>query len=69
VLRYALDGAALEEAAWADWDAGGRLLVATTAGSLEVREPAGGEWRTTWSHDLRDLEPDPAEAPAWARRW
>jgi hypothetical protein len=69
VLRYALDGAPLDDAAWADWDAGGRLLVATTAGALEVREPAGDQWRTTWSHDLGELEPDPAEAPAWACRW
>lgn len=69
LLRYTIDGSPLEDAAWADWDAGGRLLVATTDGALEVREPAGGGWQTTWSHDLRGLEPDPIEAPDWARRW
>jgi hypothetical protein len=69
LLRYSIDGAPLEDAAWADWDVAGRLLVATAAGALEVREPAGAGWRTTWSHDLCGLEPDPAEAPAWARRW
>jgi hypothetical protein len=69
VLRYALDGVPLEDAAWADWDAAGRLLVATTAGAIEIREPSFAAWRVTWSHDLSALEPDPVEAPAWASRW
>jgi len=29
---------ALEDVQWADWDADGRLLVATRAGRLEVRD-------------------------------
>ena len=59
----------LDDVGWADWDARGRLLVATRAGQIQVREPAAGTWSTAWSHDLNGLEPDPTEAPAWARTW
>ena len=59
----------LDDVGWADWDPNGRLLVATRGGEIQVREPVAGRWRTTWSHDLNGLEPDPAEAPAWARSW
>ena len=59
----------LEDVRWADWDARARLLVATLGGEIQIREPDAGSWRTTWSHDLNGLEPDPQEAPAWARSW
>ena len=58
----------LDDVGWADWDARGRLLVATRNGAIEVRE-AGSGWGPTWSRDLGGLEPDPREAPAWARTW
>jgi len=72
-IHYALevqdDLSALPNVAWADWDRAGRLLIATVAGELRIAEvtPAGLE--TVWSHDLSQLEPAPARAPEWARRW
>lgn len=72
-INYALerDGelGALPFAAWADWDRGGRLLVATVEGELRLAEitPAGIEM--VWSHDLSQLEPKPVRAPEWARHW
>ena len=57
----------LPEIAWADWDAKGRLLVATTAGVLEVRDLRGSG--PIWSVDLNGLNPDPQPAPEWAGRW
>lgn len=59
----------LDDVGWADWDAEGGLLVATPGGEIQIREPSGGTWSTTWSHDLNGLEPDPMEAPPWARAW
>jgi hypothetical protein len=59
----------LEDVGWADWDVTGRLLVATRGGEIQVRERTDGTWRTTWSRDLNGLEPDPVEAPLWARTW
>jgi hypothetical protein len=59
----------LPEAAWADWDGSGRLLVATRAGELEVRRCNGGVQERIWSADLRGLAPDPQPAPPWAGRW
>jgi hypothetical protein len=69
LLRYELDRAPLDDAAWADWDADGRLLVATESGWIEVRKPRGGGLAATWAHDLNGLEPAPAPAPGWAERW
>ena len=59
--------APLPEAAWADWDRAGRLLVATREGALGIREPRGDGWREIWSQDLRGITPQPIEAPAWAQ--
>jgi len=69
LLRYELDGAPIDGVVWADWDATGRLLVATDSGRIEVRERRDGGTAITWSHDLNELEPAPAPAPAWAERW
>jgi hypothetical protein len=70
LLRYQLDGEPLGGVAWADWDAAGRLLVATVGGRIEIRERLeGGGLATTWTHDLNALEPDPGQAPGWAQRW
>ena len=74
-LEYGLDDGRgltpLADAAWADWDDRGRLLVATTSGSLEVRTPlaAGRRWKTAWTRDLNGLSPEPRPSPGWARRW
>jgi hypothetical protein len=59
----------LPEAAWADWDHAGRLLVATRDGAVCIREPRGDDWPQIWSQDLRHLTPEPTAAPAWAQRW
>lgn len=64
------DGEAeLLDVQWADWDAGGRLLVATTSGVLEVRERAAGRATTVFRHNLSALTPDPRPTPGWARAW
>ncbi|GAA0442810.1 hypothetical protein Acor_82150 [Acrocarpospora corrugata] len=65
----------LPDAAWADWDHGGRLLLATREGRVAIHEQKTvqdrrkGTWTETWTHDLRDLEPAPAPAPDWAEGW
>ncbi|WP_433439873.1 hypothetical protein [Nonomuraea sp. CA-141351] len=59
----------LPEAAWADWDNEGRLLMATRDGAVKIIEQRSGTWAQTWSHDLRDLTPDPAPSPTWAQAW
>ncbi len=70
-LRYELRSANLthhlEDVQWADWDAEGRLLVATVEGQLQIRDAAG---RTVlWEADEGALEPDPAPPPAEASTW
>ncbi len=59
----------LNDVQWADWDAGGRLLVATTNGRLQVRETNGAGMRVVQEHDLAALRPKPIEPPAWAVEW
>jgi hypothetical protein len=59
----------LEHVQWADWDRTGRLLVATTTGRLQVREEPWDETSATWSIDLSEDRPAPAEPPSIARRW
>jgi hypothetical protein len=55
---------------WADWDHRGRLLLATTAGSLRIHEPDGGHLGPPLvEHDLVPLVPDPQPPPASATRW
>jgi hypothetical protein len=73
-LQYLLEESAgritpLPEAAWADWDHAGRLLVATRDGAVCIREVRGDVWQETWSQDLRGLTPAPTAAPAWAQQW
>lgn len=79
-LEHAIDGRApsfeiqlpsgirkpLVEAAWADWDQRGRLLIATKQGALRVAELRGDELSTVQEHDLSDMTPNPQPAPAWA---
>jgi hypothetical protein len=54
---------------WADWDAQGRLLVATRNGRLEVRTLGGDRVDIQPVADLSLLEPDPAPPPPWAGHW
>ena len=59
----------LDDLQWADWDAEGRLLVATRSGKLQVRnlDTAGPE--VLFEEDLSILEPNPVPPPDWAQRW
>jgi hypothetical protein len=59
----------LEGLQWADWDAEGRLLVATRAGRLEVRRLADPRPALEFEADLAALAPSPAPAPEWAQHW
>ena len=68
---YALDEGcgqrALDGVQWADWAPDGRLLVATTAGELQVRDPDGGG--VAWRTDLAGREPESTSPPPEASRW
>jgi hypothetical protein len=67
---YWLDGQEieiLEGVQWADWDARGRLLVATTDGWLETWSP--GDWSRKLIVDVGNMQPDPQPAPRWASEW
>ena len=55
----------LSDAAWAEWDHSGRLLVATKDGHLTIREPSAG-LPMIEDHDLTGLKPTPMPAPEWA---
>lgn len=70
---YAIvDGAVqrqLDAVQWADWDRAGRLLVATRAGQLEVRDEPFSAADIVWSADLAPLRPDPQAPPPESGRW
>ena len=57
----------LDHVQWADWDAQGRLLVATDEGRLQIRDGANGS--VQWEADENAFEPDPAPPPAEASVW
>jgi hypothetical protein len=59
----------LDDVQWADWAQDGRLLVATRAGELQVREVADPRVPAGVVADLSRLEPTPEAPPAAARRW
>lgn len=59
----------LDELQWADWDAGGRLLAATRAGCLQVREAIDDFTSPVFEFDLTTLAPDASEPPQEARSW
>jgi hypothetical protein len=62
-------GLPFDDAQWADWDATGRLLVATTAGRLQIREDKRGAWAVTSEVALGGVTPEPVPPPAEAARW
>ncbi len=72
-VRYAIadgdDIELLDDLQWADWDAEGRLLVATRDGRIQIRELRDGLARVVFEVDLNAFTPDPQPAPAEARRW
>src|SRR5262249_51336567 len=57
----------LEAAQWADWDAEGRLLVATEEGRLQIRDGADAA-TVAWEHDLSSLSPAPTPPPEEAKQ-
>jgi hypothetical protein len=56
----------LEDVQWADWDADGRLLVATGDGRLQIRNDGGD---VLWEADEGSAAPDPSPPPAEASSW
>jgi hypothetical protein len=52
---------------WAEWDANGRLLVATDTGRLQIRDGAGDA--VLWETDEGSATPDPSPPPAEASTW
>jgi hypothetical protein len=59
----------LADAQWADRDADGRLLVATTDGKLQVRDYSKRSLSVRSEVDLRALMPSPSPPPQEAHRW
>ncbi|HXU90882.1 MAG TPA: hypothetical protein VFQ62_18720 [Methylomirabilota bacterium] len=60
---------ALDDAQWADWDADGRLLVATRNGRLQIRELSARGFRVVSETDAAAETPHPEAPPAEALRW
>ncbi len=70
----------LPDVVWADWDRQGRLLVATAAGALEIRDVAPGASAASQavadaglsyvtSVSLAGIRPAPTPSPLSAQRW
>jgi hypothetical protein len=57
----------LDDVQWADWDAEGRLLVATGDGRVQIR--AADAASVVWEADEGAFEPDPAPPPEEAANW
>ena len=66
-LRSAISRGHLEDVQWAEWDASGRLLVATDDGRLQIRDVVDGSvsGRRTRARSGRIPTPPPAEASIW----
>jgi len=73
VAEYALvqrdTSVPLADAQWADWDAEGRLLVATIDGRLQIRVPDRTGYTLLHETDVASLEPSPTAPPHDARVW
>lgn len=59
----------LDGVQWADWDARGRLLVATTDARLEIRREPWDRGSVEWSLDVAGWRPEPVAPPPIAGRW
>jgi len=68
-LEDGVDLKTLDDLQWADWDATGRLLVATRDGRLQIRELTGPDADVVFEADLKAFTPEPTPAPAEARSW
>ena len=68
VLATDADARELDGVQWADWGADGSLLVATTGGTLEIRDPERPD-TAVWHEGLAAHEPDPEPPPPEAGRW
>jgi hypothetical protein len=72
-VRYSLEAGGdlelLSDLQWADWDAEGRLLVATRSGKLQILKLTAEGPACVFEEDLSRLEPNPEPAPPWARNW
>ena len=55
----------LDGVQWADWDAAGRLVVATTGGRLQIRDQSA----TVFEENLARFEPAAVAPPQWATEW
>lgn len=64
-IRREDEATVLEGVQWADWDPGGRLLVVTEDGTLQIREGAS----VVWEADEGSNDPEPAPPPEEASRW
>ena len=60
---------ALDDAQWADWDADGRLLVATRDGRLQIRELSTSGSRVVSEANPAAETPHPKAPPTEALRW
>ncbi len=69
--EYALSDEAdltmLDDVQWADWDRNGRLLIATTDGHLQIRDPSDST--IVFDEDLAAMQPDPQPPPPEAAEW
>ena len=59
----------LDDLQWADWDAEGRLLVATRCGKLQIRTLGADRPKIVFEENLARLEPNSTPPPAWAHCW
>ena len=57
----------MPEAAWADWDSVGRLLVVTREAKLQIRDVESS--KLVREASLDPALPKPRQAPAWAQSW
>jgi hypothetical protein len=62
-------GILLADAVWADFDRKGRLVIASATGELKICEIIDLNFTTVFSVNLNSLEPTPAQAPEWAKKW
>lgn len=71
VYHIAQNGTAhwLEDVQWADWDAEGRLLVATIDGKLQIRELSDHHTLVRSEVDLGPVRPEPLPPPVEAHSW
>lgn len=72
-VRYSLESGEhneiLDDVQWADWDNGGRLLLATRDGRLQIRMLRAEASETVFEEHLAQLIPEPRPAPGWAGCW